>query len=54
MLAEFGIEDLRLIRIGIGPLSLGNLPKAVARPLTGEEKEALARIMNRQYSVPKD
>ncbi len=54
MLAEFGIEVLRLIRIGIGPLSLGNLPKAVARPLTGEEKEALARIMNRQYSVPKD
>jgi len=54
MLAEFGIEVLRLIRIGIGSLSLGNLPKAVARPLTGEEKEALARIMNSQYSVPKD
>src|SRR2546423_5017933 len=54
MLTEFGIEVLRLIRIAIGPLSLGNLPKAVARPLTGEEKEALARIMNRQYSVPKD
>lgn len=47
MLAEFGIEVLRLIRISIGPLSLGNLPKGSCRPLTGEEKQALDRAMNR-------
>ena len=49
MLAEFGIEVLRLIRIAIGPLSLGNLPKGSCRPLTGDEKQALARIINKRY-----
>jgi 23S rRNA pseudouridine2605 synthase len=47
MLAEFGIEVLRLIRISIGPLSLGNLPKASCRPLTSEEIQALDRAMSR-------
>ena len=41
MLTEFGIEVLRLIRIAIGPLSLGNLPKGSCRPLTREEIQAL-------------
>jgi len=54
MLAEYGIEVLRLIRIAIGPLSLGNLPKGSCRPLTSEEEQALIRIMNRRCSVPKD
>ena len=47
MLAEFGIEVLRLIRISIGPLSLGNLPKGSCRQLTSEEIQALDRALNR-------
>jgi 23S rRNA pseudouridine2605 synthase len=47
MLAEFGIEVLRLIRISIGPLALGNLPKGSCRQLTSEEIQALDRAMNR-------
>jgi 23S rRNA pseudouridine2605 synthase len=54
MLAEFGIEVRRLIRIAIGPLSLGNLPKGSWRPLTSDEKQALTRIITRTYSAPKD
>ena len=49
MLAGFGIEVLRLIRIAIGPLSLGNLPKGSCRPLTSDEKQALTRIINKRY-----
>ena len=47
MLAELGIEVLRLIRISIGPLSLGNLPKGSCRSITSEEIQALDRAMNR-------
>ena len=47
MLAEFGIEVLRLMRISIGPLSLGNLPKGSCRPLTSEEIQALDQAMSR-------
>jgi 23S rRNA pseudouridine2605 synthase len=54
LLAEFGIEVLRLIRIAIGPLSLGNLPKGSCRPVTSEEKQALDRAMCRSGSVNKD
>lgn len=36
-----GIEVLRLVRIGIGPLSLGDLKKGIARNLTAAEKKAL-------------
>jgi 23S rRNA pseudouridine2605 synthase len=41
MLAEFGIAVLRLVRVAIGPLPLGLLPKGSVRPLTDEEKQAL-------------
>jgi 23S rRNA pseudouridine2605 synthase len=37
------IEVLRLIRVAIGPLALGNLPKGKARVLTPEEKQMLDR-----------
>ena len=50
MLAEFGIEVLRLIRIAIGPISLGNLPKGTCRPLTIAEKQALAHEQKVQRS----
>jgi len=39
------IDVLRLVRIGIGPLSLGDLEKGVARSLTGGEKKSLDSAM---------
>lgn len=45
MLAHFQIEVLRLIRVGIGPLELGDLAKGKTRLLTTKEKGLLdARI----------
>ena len=41
MLDALGIEVLRLIRISIGPLQLGDLPKGAHRPLTSAERTAL-------------
>lgn len=45
MLDEFGIEVLRLVRVAIGPLTLGDLAKGASRPLTPEEKSALDAAM---------
>jgi 23S rRNA pseudouridine2605 synthase len=36
---------LRLVRVTIGPLTLGDLPKGAARALDPEEKQALDRAM---------
>jgi 23S rRNA pseudouridine2605 synthase len=41
MLEALGIEVLRLIRVAIGPLDLGNLPKGIYRELTKQEIAAL-------------
>jgi 23S rRNA pseudouridine2605 synthase len=38
LLAALGIEVWRLVRIAIGPLQLGNLPKGKVRELTQERK----------------
>jgi 23S rRNA pseudouridine2605 synthase len=43
MLSELGIEVLRLMRVAVGSIELGNLPKGKTRTLTGEEKAALVR-----------
>jgi 23S rRNA pseudouridine2605 synthase len=45
LLATLGIEVLRLIRIAIGPLRLGDLPKGTIREVTQEENAALVRAM---------
>jgi 23S rRNA pseudouridine2605 synthase len=45
MLQAIGIEVLRLVRVAIGLLALGELPKGSYRPLTSEEKQSLDRIM---------
>ena len=37
-----GIEVLRLVRVAIGPLQLGNLPKGKSRELTAAEREGLS------------
>jgi 23S rRNA pseudouridine2605 synthase len=43
MLAQLGINVLRLLRVAIGPLGLGELPKGECRRLTEAEKRALDR-----------
>lgn len=47
MLAAFDVEVLRLIRIGIGPLLLGDLAKGACRGLTSGEKQALDQAMHK-------
>jgi 23S rRNA pseudouridine2605 synthase len=44
LLGAFDIPVLRLIRVAVGPLKLGNLPKGRFRFLTGAEVKALRRI----------
>src|SRR5208337_1417673 len=45
MLEVHGIEVLRLVRVAIGPLQLGDLPKGAHRALRPEEKAALDRAL---------
>jgi 23S rRNA pseudouridine2605 synthase len=47
MFESLEIEVLRLIRVAIGPLALGNLPKKGTRELTPAEKFALDQAMQR-------
>jgi 23S rRNA pseudouridine2605 synthase len=48
MLASLRINVLRLLRVSIGPLVLGELPKGASRPLRDMEKEELDRVMGQQ------
>jgi 23S rRNA pseudouridine2605 synthase len=48
MLQAVNVEVLRLVRVAIGPLVLGDLAKGVCRPLTGHEKRMLDRDMERR------
>jgi 23S rRNA pseudouridine2605 synthase len=43
-----GIAVLRLVRVSIGPLQLGELKKGGVRTLTEEEKEALDRVLRKK------
>ena len=45
MLEVLGIEVLRLVRVTIGPLPLGDLPKGASRALTSAEKAALDSVL---------
>ena len=45
MMAALGVEVLRLVRVAIGPLELGDLAKGSFRALTHEEKLRLDRAM---------
>lgn len=49
LLESVGVGVLRLVRVSIGPLDLGELKKGAVRPLTTEEKQAIDRapIMER-------
>lgn len=46
ILDALGIEVLRLIRVSIGPLQLGDLPKSAHRPLTPTELTALNHVIS--------
>jgi 23S rRNA pseudouridine2605 synthase len=46
-----GIEVLRLVRVGIGPLLLGNLGKSDYRWLSNEEKRMLDRAMGKRLAA---
>jgi 23S rRNA pseudouridine2605 synthase len=48
MLEALGAEVLRLVRVAIGPLTLGDLPKGASRPLTPSEKTALDLALSRR------
>lgn len=45
ILEQMGMETLRLVRVAIGPLELGDLAKGAYRELTREEKINLDRAM---------
>jgi len=45
MLEVLKTEVLRLVRVAIGPLALGDLSKGATRPLEAKEKQALDRAM---------
>ena len=47
VLARFGHKVLKLVRIGVGPVRLGNLPPGEYRKLTGQELDALRRAAGR-------
>ncbi|HEV2117664.1 MAG TPA: pseudouridine synthase [Terriglobales bacterium] len=48
LLAALDVEVLRLMRVAIGPLTLGYLPKDGSRPLTTAEKRALDHDLRRK------
>ncbi len=52
MLEELKTEVLRLVRVAIGPLALGDLPKGTTRALKHEEKQALDRAMRTPIREP--
>jgi 23S rRNA pseudouridine2605 synthase len=52
MLEALKIEVLRLVRVAIGPLALGDLPKGATRKLELKEKQALDRAMRSAVREP--
>jgi len=52
MLEALKIQVLRLVRVAIGPLALGDLPKGATRALEPEEKQALDRAMQKRNHEP--
>ena len=52
MLEALEIEVLRLVRVAIGPLALGDLPKDATRSLEEKEKQALDRAMQSRNPEP--
>jgi len=53
MFDALGVEVLRLVRVSIGPLHLGELPKGAHRTLQPEEKLALDRALLNSSNPPR-
>jgi 23S rRNA pseudouridine2605 synthase len=51
LLAAFGCEVLRLVRVSIGPLQLGKLAKGGWRPLSAEEIGGLGGVKNSERPI---
>ena len=49
MLDALGIEVLRLVRVAVGGLQLGELPKGSCRRLTKEEKLVLDNALDNRF-----
>lgn len=47
LLEALGVQVLRLVRVSIGPLELGNLKKGMVRLLTDEEKQLMDRALGK-------
>jgi 23S rRNA pseudouridine2605 synthase len=45
LLEGVGVQVLRLVRVSIGPLELGDLKKGASRQLTADEKKAINRAL---------
>jgi 23S rRNA pseudouridine2605 synthase len=45
LLESVGVRVLRLVRVSIGPMELGELKKGAVRPLTPHEKQAIDRTL---------
>ena len=54
MLAALGVAVLRLVRVAIGPLPLGELSKGSVRPLTRAEKLRSTRLCGSRPVRPID
>ena len=52
MLEQSGIKVLRLVRVAVGPLALGELAKGKYRALAAEEKRGLDRAMKTRHRRP--
>jgi 23S rRNA pseudouridine2605 synthase len=52
MLSALDIDVLRLVRIAIGPLRLGDLSKGAVREMTPQEKKILDRAMAAEETLP--
>jgi 23S rRNA pseudouridine2605 synthase len=47
LLEALGVQVLRLVRVSVGPLELGDLKKGVVRKLTPDEKQAIDQALAR-------
>jgi 23S rRNA pseudouridine2605 synthase len=51
MLKQLEVDVRRLVRVAVGPLLLGQLPKGGVRALTFSEKQAIDRAMDRKVQA---
>lgn len=52
MLETLGVEVLRLVRVAVGPVELGTLPKGTYRHLRPDERQSIDRAMTAKQRKP--